>query len=108
MRNALALALLLIQLRPLAGLAICLHEAAQTEEHCGMPVQDSGPASSSMPHPGDGGCTLMAVCAPAGPQLVQASWHSGTPNLPNPTEYESLTQLATGDPIAPPEPPPIA
>lgn len=108
MRKALALALLLIQLRPLAGVAICLHAAAQAEAHCGMPAQDSAPDSTSLPHSGDGGCTLMAVCAPGSPQMVQAFWQLETPVLPSPTEYGSLSQLFAGDPLAPPEPPPIA
>lgn len=107
MVRLLALGLLLTQLRPFVAAGICLHAAAQHADQCG-PMQEETPVSGRSHESIPSGCNLMAVCDPSAPSMVQPALHLERPSLPAYREYSSPSLLLQGDPIAPPQPPPIA
>lgn len=109
MRRFMGLLLLLIQFGPLAGAGLCLHAASQPEEQCatsmdGMPQQQT----RHQHHAPSQDCALMAVCAPAAPVVPGDPVHAVSTDLPTLTLYSNPPSLLPGDPIAPPQPPPIA
>ena len=109
MRRMIGTVLLLLQLGPLAAAGLCLHAASQPEERCstsmdGMPRQQT----RSQHHAPAQGCALMVVCAPAAPVVPGDLVHAVPTDLPTLTLYSNPPSLFPGDPIAPPQPPPIA
>jgi len=108
MGKALALALLLVQLQPLVGAAVCLHAAAQHREECDMPPQGGPPASQESERSVPPDCARMAICAPAGLVMPQAALRLVDTTPPTHPEYSTPSLLFPGERIAPPEPPPIA
>ena len=75
MRLLVALLLLVIQLRPVAGAAVCL-EQAMADQECAMPEHGDGVTEPS----GDGdeqsvpaGCLATALCTPAGVAVSQGA-----------------------------------
>lgn len=109
MRRMLGLLLLLIQLGPVAGAGLCLHAAAQPAEHCATPMEGMAPNEPDRSHHGSSpDCALMAFCAPSAPVVPQAPVHTFSSDLLAATRYSDPPELLPGDPIAPPQPPPIA
>jgi hypothetical protein len=73
MRLVVALVLLLIQLRPLAGAVVCLEQTVASQE-CAMPehgpgVTEQSDGTQSVP----AGCQATALCSPAGLAVSQAA-----------------------------------
>lgn len=106
MRRFVALGFLLVQLQPLVGAGIC--HAAVLHEECGMPASEraSGTDHSERTSPPE--CSQMAICAPASPVIPQTALRLLSPTLPGYVAYSSPALFLPGDPIAPPQPPPIA
>ncbi len=96
MRLVVAALLLLIQLRPLAGAAVCLEQTLGSEE-CAMPAH-----TTAVSTPGEGpsvpqACPDAVVCSPAGAAVLQSSI-----NLPAPDEPVALrTALLPASPSGP-------
>jgi len=108
MRCIVGLLLLLVQLGPLAGAGMCLHAAAQPKDECSMPMQGMAHENDqSHPSPGQD-CAQMVICAPAAPVVPQVAVQLFGVTQPNSTNYSAPASLFPGDPIAPPQPPPIA
>lgn len=102
------LLLLLIQLGPLAGAGLCLHAASQPAEHCATPMEGMAPNEADRSHHSSSpDCALMTVCAPSAPVVPQATVHTFSPGLLAATRFSTPPALLPGDPIAPPQPPPI-
>ena len=71
MRVVVAVVLLLIQLRPLAGAVVCL-EQSMADQECAMPehglrVTEASESKQSVPV----GCQATALCGPAGLAIPQ-------------------------------------
>ncbi|MES1259231.1 MAG: hypothetical protein ABUL71_01455 [Gemmatimonadota bacterium] len=114
MLRTVATLLLMMQLRPFAGAAICLHESLTTHPGCEMTMpgtsnhRGAAQHSSSVPAPKPSSdCPLAQLCAnPAGAVLsvsvsttvAPIEQPSGTPSYQN--------TLHTTDPAAPLVPPP--
>lgn len=107
MRSLVTVLLVMLQLGPLAGAGICMHAAPQPEAKCPMPMpgmdHESGPSHSAPAQD----CAQMVVCAPTAP-MVPATLQLFGATPPASTEYSSPSTLHPGDPVAPPQPPPIA
>ena len=108
MRFLVSVVLLLVQLGPVAGAGMCLHADVQPKAECSMPMQgvthESGrPYSSSSQD-----CAQMVVCAPAAPMVLQGAVQLLGKSPPSHTTFSTPASLVPGDPIAPPQPPPIA
>jgi hypothetical protein len=109
MRVLAALALLL-QLQPLVGSALCLHDAAVARTECSMP-HDGQPARGMLTASNPGApsaCPSMGYCAPAAsavPKFAEqfqiTSFVHGEPALMDPS-------MAPGEPPTPPFHPPKA
>lgn len=98
--------LLLLQLQPLGGLALCLiPDKAPVKCHEMAPhhrMADGTPAVQAQPHCADMGmCGAPSVGTPAFPATA-------LPPLPPFDHSPAVTPLHPGDPIAPPAPPPQA
>lgn len=107
MRKLLALGLLLIPFQPVIAAGMCWHAAAHAED-CGMPAQDMTPDSDQSQHNAPPDCTKLAICAPSAPVIPQAALQLVSPSLPSCAQYSTPALLLPGDPVAPPQPPPIA
>ena len=110
--KAAALLLLLLQLKPLVGAAVCFQNLS-TGTECPMPNDPApGPAPTPLPHdPGRGipspGCPAADFCALApalgavpGVFSADVSEHQTTPAF--------VLRFHSADPVAPPAPPPNA
>ncbi len=108
MRPLIGLLLLFLQLRPLIGVGMCLHNAAHEQEKCSMPMSDDGSRTRDPRPTPPSDCAQMAVCAAPVSVVVQAPIHLSliTPNVV--PQYSAPATLAPGDVVAPPQPPPIA
>lgn len=107
MRRLLGTLLLILQFGPLAGAAVCMHVAAQPKTECAMPMQGMT-HETGQPHSAPTqDCALMVVCAPASP-VVPGTVQQLTISKPTSTDYSAPASLLSGDPISPPQPPPIA
>jgi hypothetical protein len=104
----LAAFVLLLQLQPLAGSAMCFHDAEIAKAECAMP-HDERPAEPTLAPVGaelPTGCASAGYCAPSAPAVIKFA-HSfqittvihGAPALVDAT-------MAPGDPPAPPFHPP--
>ncbi len=107
MRMIVGVCLLLLQLGPLAGAGICLHAERAPKAECPMPMPGMPDHNQQPPSGGPQDCALMALCAPAAP-MVPVTIHLFGATLPAATDYSAPAALSAGDPIAPPQPPPIA
>lgn len=104
--------LLLLQLRPFAAAAVCLHQSQGAEQPCDMPMgaaptsNDQGQRHSTRPSQSPG-CPLAQLCALSAPVVVPAV-------LVGPTVRVTVASVApvyvasnhTAEPVAPPVPPP--
>ena len=106
MRRLASALLLLLQLGPLAGAAVCMRAEAQPKAECAMPMQGMT-HENGLPHSAPTqDCALMVVCAPAAPVVPVAIQLFGVVK-PTSTDYSTPASLFPGEPIAPPQPPPI-
>jgi hypothetical protein len=106
MRKLVGALLLLLQFGPLAGAAVCMHAAAQPKAECAMPMQGMT-HETGQPHSAPTqDCALMVICAPAA-LVVPAAIQQFTVSKPTSTDYSAPASLLSGDPISPPQPPPI-
>lgn len=109
MRRLLGLLLLLIQFGPLAGAGLCLHTASQPEEQCATSMDGMPPQQAPRQHHAPTqDCALMAVCAPTAPMVPEGVVQAVRTERTTFTLYSNPPSLLPGDPIAPPQPPPIA
>lgn len=106
MRRLTTTLLLLLQLGPLAGAGICIRAAAQSANGCVLPMQGMTP-DDGQPHSSPAqDCPLMIVCAPTAPMIAVTVQMFGVAR-PASTDYSTPASLLPGDPIAPPQRPPI-
>lgn len=107
MKAALVVLLMLVQLRPVLGSAVCLHAAAHPQQECQMPDHRT-PGDRVLTESGQApDCTTGQACAPSTlslPQLVQ-SLDLAVPADRAPAAV--LSSLHPGDAVGPPLPPPI-
>lgn len=116
MRAVPALLLILLQLRPLAGAVVCLHNLA-TGMECPMPDHPDGSAPARAPAPpapqaGHGipgsGCPAADFCAPMAPAIAAVP----SPFVGMISEHSIGMLFRHGlhstEPAAPPAPPPNA
>lgn len=106
MRRLLGILCLLLQFGPFAGAGLCMHAAAQPKSECEMPVQDSGHETGKQHSPSTHGCAQMAICASVAPIMPVAVELTAVTH-PRSADYSNPALLLAGDPITPPQPPPI-
>lgn len=109
MRVLAALALLL-QLQPLVGSALCIHDAAIARTECSMP-HDGQPATGTLTAPGTGGhsaCSSMGYCVPTAPAVPKVAEHFQITSFVHGALALTYTSLAPGEPLGPPFHPPKA
>lgn len=107
MRLLVSVVLLMVQFGPLAGAGMCMRAAAQPKAECSMPMQgmthdDGRPYPSSSQD-----CAQMVICAPAAPVVPELAVQFFGISQPGHTNYSTPAALFPGDPIVPPQPPPI-
>jgi len=107
MRRLATVLVILLQLGPLAGAGICMHAERAPKAECPMPMPGMPDHNQQPPSGGPQDCALMALCAPAAP-MVPVALQTLVPAPPPATDYTSPATLLSGDPVAPPQPPPIA
>ena len=73
-----------------------------------MPPQDGAPGSHESERNVPPDCAGIAICAPAGPVVPQVALRWVDTTAPAHPEYPTASLLFASEPIAPPEPPPIA
>ncbi len=106
MRQFLIALVLLLQFGPLAGAAVCLHAGAQPRGECSMPMKGMT-HETGIPHSSPTqDCAQMVVCAPAALMVPVTVQQFGV-TAPSSITYTTPASLLPGDPIAPPQPPPI-
>lgn len=115
MRHLAATLLLLVQLAPLVAAGLCLHATAETTvsecggsmpgmpEMPGMPV--GGSPSDHAPAPD---CALMIACAATAPAVPQDLVVACLPERLGAIAFNTPPAILPGDPVAPPQPPPIS
>jgi len=106
MRRLLGTLLLLLQFGPLAGAGLCLHAAAQPKAECAMPMQGMTHETGKPHSTPTQDCAQMVVCSPAAP-MVPVTVELFAVTQPTSTVYSTPSSLIPGDPVAPPQPPPI-
>lgn len=113
MVRTVAMLMLLLQLRPFAAAAVCLHQSQATNQPCVMPMlaDDSLAANHSQqqpphsPHPA--GCPLAQLCAvPASVVLPVAFVAEISRTTVIVTTSPYVGSIHPADPVAPPVPPP--
>lgn len=72
-----------------------------------MPMQGMTHESSKPHSTPTQGCAQMVVCAPAAP-MVPVTVEVSAVARPTHSDYSTPAPLLLGEPIAPPQPPPIA
>ncbi|MGH7629072.1 MAG: hypothetical protein ACREOF_06720 [Gemmatimonadales bacterium] len=106
MRLVVALVLLLVQLRPLAGAAVCLEQTMSSQE-CAMP--EHGPAltepTDEAPS-GPAGCQTTALCSPAGVAVRQSAIAFGLVQAPIAFDVGLEPTHLSGPALVPPFHPP--
>lgn len=104
--------LLLLQLRPFAAAAVCLHQSQGTEQPCAMPMgsapssDDQGQRHSTQPSQSPD-CPLAQLCALTAPVVIPAI-------VIGPSVQVTVSAVVpvyvasnhTAEPVAPPVPPP--
>jgi hypothetical protein len=108
MLRVVATLLLLFQLGPLVGTALCLHAGGPQHAQCGMAGHKvaTDPVLSQSEPGGIQSCALASVCAPAVPAVPRFAPQL---NFVIPTYRIAVVKppsLAPGDPLAPPLHPP--
>jgi hypothetical protein len=106
MRLVIAIVLLLIQLRPLAGAVVCLEQTMSSQE-CAMPehggaVTEPSESGQSMP----ASCQTAALCSPAGVAVPQTATPVAVVQMPVAAEEGPESARLSGPPVAPPFHPP--
>ena len=84
-----------------------MRAAAQPTAECAMPMQGMTHETGKPHSTPTQECAQMAVCAPAAPVVPMTAPQFGV-SLPASTDYSTPASLLMGEPIAPPQPPPIA
>jgi hypothetical protein len=107
MRIAIALLLLLVQLRPLAAGVVCLERVLQSEE-CAMPVQEPGVSQPDQPRTAPHRCPDAILCSPPTPAVLAASLTISDGGHPAALPPELMPVTPTGPALAPPFHPPRA
>ncbi len=108
MRRIMGLLLVLTQLGPLAGAGLCLHMASQSAEHCAAPMEGMSTEQAPPSSPGPAhDCALMSICAAAAPVVPESIVQALSTSPRAFWRYSNPPSLLPGDPIAPPQPPPI-
>ena len=107
MRRLIGTLLLLLQFGPLAGAGLCMRVAARPRAQCAMPMQGMSHETGKPQSTPTQDCAQMPVCAPATP-MVPVTVHLAAVAQPTHTDYSTPAPLLLGEPIAPPQPPPIA
>lgn len=105
-----AVLLLLLQLQPVVGSVLCLHDAELGRAECTMP-QAQRPAGAVIGMPDTdaaAGCAGMAYCAPSAPAVPIPVDHLALTAYIHPTPLLSPPPLPSGEPSAPPFHPPRA
>ncbi len=115
MRRLAATLLLLVQLAPLAAAGLCLHATAETTvSECGgsMPAMPEMPGMPGGTSPSDHApapdCATMTVCAATAPAVPQDVILVCLPAGPSAFAFSTPPAILPGDPVAPPQPPPIS
>lgn len=112
MRRLVAGFLLLLQLGPLAAAGWCLHAttvAAATECGSAMPEMPGMPGGGSpSDHAPAPDCATMTVCAATAPAVPQDLVVACLPDSPGAFAFNTPPAILPGDPVAPPQPPPIS
>jgi hypothetical protein len=106
----LAVVVLLLQLQPLAGSAICLHDAEVGRAECAMPHQERA-VGGTLSAPGaatPAECSSMDYCAPSALSVVSLAEHFQIAWIVHRQPALSGRCLAPGDEPAPPLHPPRA
>lgn len=87
---------------------MCLHAAAQPKAECSMPMKGM-PHDDHPSQPGSSpDCGQMAVCAPSAPMVPHVAVQLGGMTQPASTNFSAPASLLSGEPKAPPQPPPIS
>jgi hypothetical protein len=106
----LAALVLLLQLQPLVGSAMCFHDAEIAKAECAMP-HDERPARATLAPSGaelPTGCASTGYCAPSAPAVIKfAHSFQFTPVIHSASALVEAS-LAPGDPLTPPFHPPRA
>jgi hypothetical protein len=106
-RSLIGAVLLLLQLTPVFGAAMCMHNAARSVVACSMPM-DGAAQENDRSHSGPAqDCARMVVCAPAAPAVPQVAVQLIGIMQPSRTGYSTPASLSPGDSAAPLQPPPI-
>lgn len=112
MRRLLAGFLLLLQLGPLAAAGWCLHATtAAAAAECGgeMPEMPGMPAGGSpSDHAPAPDCASMIICAATAPAVPQDLVVACQPARLGVFAFNTPPAILPGDPVAPPQPPPLS
>ncbi|MEO7986351.1 MAG: hypothetical protein ABI766_07445, partial [Gemmatimonadales bacterium] len=107
MRLLVSVMLLMVQFGPLAGAGMCMRAAAQPKAECAMPMQGTT-HDNERPHSSSSqDCAQMVICAPSAPVIPEVAVRFFGISQPGHTSYSTPASLFSGDPIVPPQPPPI-
>ncbi|HEX9755178.1 MAG TPA: hypothetical protein VGA42_05695 [Gemmatimonadales bacterium] len=115
MTRVAAVLLLLLQLRPVAGMALCLHQAAAAEECAGsmdeMPADSRGSSQPDLPL-GSGvpahECSFAEVCNTPVPAILELPAILSLAVAQIDPAVSRTPSLRGADPLPPPPPPPNA
>ena len=109
MRFLAALALLL-QLQPLAGSALCFHDAEVAKAECSMPHEErpTGSTFTVQTTQVPGGCPSMGYCAPAAPTVPEFAEHFQITSFVHGDLALVAPSMAPGESLTPPFHPPKA
>lgn len=108
MRRLLFAALLLAQLAPFAGAGVCLRAVMKPKADCSMPMQGDTQNDHRSHSDSSQECARVMVCAPAASTILPVAVQLAGLGQPVAANYTTPVPLLAGDPITPPQPPPIA
>ncbi len=106
-RSLIGAVLLLLQLSPVLGAAMCVHNAAHSAEACRMPMEGAAQENDRSHSGPSQDCAWMVVCAPAAPALLQLPVQLSGITQPSYSNFSTPASLVPGDSAAPLQPPPI-
>ncbi|CAN5806535.1 hypothetical protein BH24GEM1_BH24GEM1_20530 [soil metagenome] len=106
----LGLVVLLLQLQPLVGSAMCFHDAEMAKAECTMPHDRRSIESAVAPVGADlpAGCASAGHCAPSAPAVIKLAHAFQATPVVHRAPALVLASLAPGDPLPPPFHPPRA
>ena len=107
MKAVLTVLVVLLQLRPVLGSAVCLHAAAHPQQECQMPGHGGHPASALSEGGAAQDCALGKACAPSTLVIPRSAETVSFIPLLNRAPAALVVLLRPGDSVAPPLPPPI-